>query len=169
MSAGRLPVGPGFALLHSEPRTLPFSTPHTTIALPRDRHRSGTGQAVAPPWPRWWPPGGDDAPGCGPRRRRHDGPLCRQPVSVRRDRLRSTIPSPAPVAPVASTAGDGRRWLGRRSDGSGGQLMTALATTSGQNRPTRAGRHAVAKPVPFGPPAVVRLVRALHPWPPTLS
>ncbi len=160
---------PGFSLRRSTHRTLLLSTLRRTIVLPRDRRRSGRDRVVERPLPRWWPPAGADGPDCGPRHRRRGGRRCRQPLSARRVRLRPTIPSPAHAAPVASSAAGGRRSLDRRLAGSGGQLMTALAATRRKNCPACPGRHAVAKPVSLGPPAVVRLVRALHPWPPTLS
>lgn len=137
--------------------------------LPRDRRRSGRDRVAARSLPPRWLPVGADGRGCGPRHRRHVGRPCRRPLSARRDRPRSRIPSPVRAAPVVSTVEVGRRWPGPRWAGSGGQLMTALATASGENRPTRPGRHAVAKPVPLGPAAFVGLVRAFHPCPPTLS
>jgi len=160
---------PGFSPRRTTPRTLLPSALHTTIVPPRDRHRSGRGPVVGRPLLRRWLPAGADEHDCGRRHRRRVGRRCRRPLSARRARLRPTIPSPAHVAPVASSVGVDRRWPDRRWAGSGGQLMTALAAASGENCPTRPGRHAVTKPVALCPPAVVRLVRALHPWPPTLS
>jgi len=168
-SPARLEGVPGFSPRRSTHRTLLLSTLHRTIVLPRDRRRSGRDRVVERPLPRRWPPAGAVGPDCGQRHRRHDGRRCRRPLSARRVRLRPTIPSPAHAAPVASSAVGGRRSLDRRLAGSGGQLMTALAATRRKDCPACPGGHAVAKPVPLGPPAVVRLVRALHPWPPTLS
>ena len=49
---------------------------------------------------------------------------------------------------------------------SGGEPGTALRSPLLQQRPARAGLHAVAKPVLLVAPAIVGLERALHAWPP---
>src|SRR5687768_1640728 len=44
---------------------------------------------------------------------------------------------------------------------SGGELLATLAPTAGEDRPARAGAHPQPEAVGLGPPAVVRLERAL--------
>src|SRR5688572_7717956 len=69
-------------------------------------------------------------------------------------------PARLPDRTTAVTAG-GRRRRACAGSTSGGALPATLAPTAGEDRPARAGAHPQPEAVGLGPPAVVRLERAL--------
>src|SRR5215217_4232194 len=69
-------------------------------------------------------------------------------------------PARLPVRTTAVNSGRRRRRACAGST-SGGELLATLAPTTGEDRPARAGAHPQPEAVGLGPPAVVRLERAL--------
>jgi hypothetical protein len=90
---------------------------------------------------------------------------CRPPWEARRDRLPPTIQSAVHIAGVGPCAKPGKSLAGRPSR-SGGQTGAALEPASLDDRPARAGGHAVTEPVPLRPLSVVGLESSLHSSPP---
>lgn len=117
--------------------------------------------------PPTWLLAGAFAGGCGPRRCRPGAQWHKPPGEPARRRRPRRSPTGFPAGRVRRCAGEPRKWPGpgcarARLRALGAQAVPASQAPTAQDRTPGACRHPVAKPVVFGPFAVVGLVGALH-------